>query len=747
MFGIFGSGPRDRQIRDDKLRSPLIPNPFPGRPATATADNPPTKLLGRDRERGELKSIFVKAASTDNSPLIIIQGETGMGKSALTSYVFNEIIRGEMDVHGIHAYSAFIEAYGEVRDFRLSSFYSQIMKSLDKYSLLEKIVARMIQFIARIVHSESDVFFKETFGDWDPDESISSTIQVMNDPARAQKMIDGVETALSVYLAKIRSRWRSIDTSFVRVLLLSQAAVKDRINALEALKSGSKFGSFSVHTDADAKHILNVLMDLLTAISPLSVMVIFIDQLEELFDNEQPKKIAMKVFTMLLTLRQIPKMSIVLSGNNQAYKYLMDNLYEDARDQIEQWHKYLHLPRLPAEDVTDIVYEMLNKFWSENDLVIDPKNPYYPLSERTIVYLYEKNDRNLRRTLINLHDIFNSFKDNEEVKDLSDPIKAIGDLQIISEPTILPRQIQSDFYEYLTSNSIQDKERSRIPEVGIYRLFEVLMRGHDFISELKESPKMPKSGKRPDIYYRLGGNLYHYDSRKVGIEVKCYRRGVQIDRGNVMKTVELLEKGDLDYVIWVSNVELHPETLASLSSEIKNRHVGIAPKTNEQMAYIYWAYIFDKAMGREPTLEEARILLDRIGIPSIFVSEPSELLKIEQERSAMQVKIETPIRTQIETKGQEKKGEIGDAREEKVTPIIGLDFHNKAQNFINDRIKELKGIGRKQIKKAKLYEDFMDANNLENTEKTEVEFLEILQAMDRKTDEFSTTKQLVRWKS
>ena len=230
-MGIFGSGPKNKQKRDDLLRSPLTRNPFPGRPATATADNPPEKLLGRDKERSELKSYIVKTASTDDRPLIIIQGETGMGKSALTSYVFNEIISGQMDLEGMHAYAAFIEAYGEARDFRLNSFYSQIMKSLEKYGQLEKIVGRMVQFIGQTVQKENKAYFEQIFQSWNPHETLNSTIQRLNDPMQALGMVENVESILSIFLSAIRQHWRSIDTSFVKILLLSQSAVKERIKA------------------------------------------------------------------------------------------------------------------------------------------------------------------------------------------------------------------------------------------------------------------------------------------------------------------------------------------------------------------------------------------------------------------------------------------------------------------------------------------------------------------------------------
>lgn len=57
MFKRFQSdGPSDRNLRDSKLLDQNLSNPFPGRPATATPDNPPIRLFGRKRDLEKLIS-------------------------------------------------------------------------------------------------------------------------------------------------------------------------------------------------------------------------------------------------------------------------------------------------------------------------------------------------------------------------------------------------------------------------------------------------------------------------------------------------------------------------------------------------------------------------------------------------------------------------------------------------------------------------------------------------------------------
>ncbi len=703
--------------RDNLLLDKRLPNPFPGRPASATSSNPPLKLLGRDKQRKKLYDIITKAATTDNRPLIIIQGETGMGKSALTSFIFSEITKNTFPSQnqGLDIYSAYIEAYGEANDFRLGSFYTQIIKSLDKHGQLGTIVAKVIQKIGKIIYETDHEEFLRLFNDWNINEGLDSIFEHINNYSTAAQFYDNLLAGVSVFYTQIKNEWKSIDSSFLRVLLLSQFATKNRLNAIESLITGKSFDSFAVSTDAEARDLINTFMDLLITLNQNTAFVLFIDQLEELFTIQTPEKISIQIFTLLLTLRQIPKLSIILSGNNQAFKYLLDNLEEDPRNQIEQWQIFLYLPKLEGSDVCSIIYQLLLEFWKAQNMTPDHKAPFYPFSEKTIEYIYEKNDRNLRSTLINFHDIVSKFRDDEKVEDLTDPIKAIASLGIIKNPRFIPSQIQKDFYNYLISNKIQDKFRAQIPEDALHNLFTLLMREVDYISEVKKSPKLPNSGKKPDIYYRLGGNLLHSNSTKVGIEVKCYRRGNKVDRGNIMKTVELLEKGDVDYVVWVTNVELDLQTISQLPPSIKEKQLSISPKTEEQFAYLYWTYIFQDAMNRPPSKEEVIFLFDKIGYPE-------HLLRIEKSGEPLVLKPNpTPIPEPTES------------------------FHEQITQFLLDEFESLLSKGRKQVRKEDLFTSFKKERIIEDESSVELEFVDILEKIVDKKDKMRTTTRLVKF--
>ena len=274
---------------------------------------------------------------------------------------------------------------------------------------------------------------------------------------------------------------------------------------------------------------------------------------------------------------------------------------------------------------------MLILLWNKQNFSINKFLLYYPFSEKTIQYLYLYNDRNLRRTLVILHDIINRCKIEGKVSDFTDPIASIGKLNLVKDPLKIAKRIRTDFTNYLMSDKLQDRLRAEIPEKGLKVLFEVLDKKLDYITDVNLSGKsMKKSGGKPDVYFKHCGPGFQQHERRIGIEVKTYRMGKYIPRKDIEKTVLLLERGDLDYVIWITNRPLDQKTMNSLSGNTKAKLINTSPRTDDQFAYIYWSYEFENAMGRKPTLDEAKQLLMKIGIQDCFFSTRNSLMHYEK---------------------------------------------------------------------------------------------------------------------
>jgi len=673
-----------------------------------------------------------------------------MGKSALVSFLFNEIVDGKHDNEEEHMYAAYVEAYGDIQDFGLGIFFKKIIRSLEEFRLLGKIASRCTQLIGQTIYETDKMYFSQLFQSWDPYENLDSTLQRLNDRTYAESFIESILNAIGLFYPDIQRRWSTIDPTFVKVLLYSQSATIHRIKALESLKSGKKFDDFFYASKGETLSLFHAIIELLVAIREKTVFCIFIDQLEELFELVDPKKISVKFFTLLLSLRQVPNISIVLSGNLESYNHLTNNIPGDMQQQLDQWHKYLHINRLADFEVVKIVYHQLNKFWQSVNMLSDVNLPYYPFSDETIRYLYAKHDQNLRSTLIGLHDIFNSFKDDQEVIDVSNPLKAIGNLNIIHDPLRLPRSIQEDLQKFLVSDEIQDKERSKIPEIAIYNLYQIVQFNENYISKLELTKKLSNSGRSPDIYYETGGNLEYSKLRRIAIEVKCYRAGVVVPKTDVEKTNELITKNDVDYVIWISNVPLHKESIENLSHEYRSKISRINPQTLEEQAYLYWAYIFEEAMQRAPTIKEAKTLLVKLGIPEIFINHPKSIIELEERNEQYAIKKpKIDINTSLDVLPKIQDDKSSDKIEYikgVESPVVGLDLHKKIELFIESTLENYYNQKRKQIKKDQLYSDFLDLESINSDNLKEVEFLDYLERYVKSKPQFTSTAKLVKIK-
>ena len=288
----MNSKKKQKEKLDKILIDPNIQNPFPGRPATATAKRPPVKLIGRDKSLTKLQKIIQNSVLGGQRPLLIIEGETGMGKSALTAVLFNKIKDKKLNVNGSTHYTAFIEAYGEIDDYNLKLFLFQIFSSLESHQTLRSIVANIVQLIATEIIKNRPEHQVKLYKKITDDESLKTVLSILNDRNEAENFIKDLFLEIQYIYYELSNKWENFDGSFLYTLICSQASTRERMSALSALTMGSKFHEFKIATEGIAKKILHSFMGLLVGLNQKTSFTIFIDQLEELFKVEKSKQMS-----------------------------------------------------------------------------------------------------------------------------------------------------------------------------------------------------------------------------------------------------------------------------------------------------------------------------------------------------------------------------------------------------------------------------------------------------------------------
>ena len=122
-----------------------------------------------------------------------------MGKSALVSFLFNEIVDGKHDNEEEHMYAAYVEAYGDIQDFGLGIFFKKIIRSLEEFRLLGKIASRCTQLIGQTIYETDKMYFSQLFQSWDPYENLDSTLQRLNDRTYAESFIESILNAIGLF--------------------------------------------------------------------------------------------------------------------------------------------------------------------------------------------------------------------------------------------------------------------------------------------------------------------------------------------------------------------------------------------------------------------------------------------------------------------------------------------------------------------------------------------------------------------
>ena len=251
----------------------------------------------------------------------------------------------------------------------------------------------------------------------------------------------------------------------------------------------------------------------------------------------------------------------------------------------------------------------------------------------------------------NLYELIESYKKTEKLELVDDFFKAFRAFRSRDDLTLSYIE-QKGLRDKLLDSRIQDKQRSTIVENGFCRFFEILSSQPDYnyLTDVKHEPLLGKSKKKPDVFLEFFGNEGPELIKKVGIEVKMYRKGKEISKGDIEKTYVLLREKALDYVIWITNVELNIKHRYNLSPELYP-HLGRISKLNDlELAYISLMVFYEDIFGITPPLKDVEFVLNKLNLSPITIK--SKLKKLPKITEILIPSSETKITEFTQTKAK-----------------------------------------------------------------------------------------------
>jgi len=549
--------------------------------------------------------------------LIRVMGQQGIGKSTLICWCAKEI--NEDSTIPV----VYLEVNNQPDDLNMRAIYYQIVSNIETdkiiYKLICKTISKFINLLNKAGGKLKDQLIEKFSG-----ELINSLIS--NEAIIIEKIKD---TSFSSYLFELLQNnfmilkdYIPIDLEFLLVFWKSHLQNPEIINYIKVFKGKYVYSGYGLETDTDASIQIDHLVKLFRwAFDNNTTFVLIFDHLEA-GRGQREEAVYSNLFSLLLILRKKIYLTIILSGTMDAYSKFRDVLETDQSSQLDNWAKTISLPSLKPDIVIDIINKYLSIFWNKFNYEPPTKYQLFPFGPNSITYLYESNGQGLRETLRDLYDLIEQYRSKGELQIITSFFEAFKVFRK-RQDILLTYTEQRELINKLLDPKIQDKLRSTAVEKALCKFFKVLAREPDYIyiSDVQHDIPVGKSNKKPDVFLEFFGNTDLESVKKMGIEVKTYRKTPEISKTDIEKTYILLKENDLDYVSWITNVPLKLKYRYDLSEDLL-RHMGrTKPLIKLELAYLAFIRYFEEIYQREPSPEEAELVLTKIGLSPHYLRE------------------------------------------------------------------------------------------------------------------------------
>ena len=730
---------KDHLFKDQKKVNDFIlthkHNPFPAPPASSDyLDNPAKFIIGRDNELELITSVLKESLDLPESKLMFLQGKQGIGKSTIVSSIPKHL--KDINIHN-KVMIVYFNTSNDEKDYHFLNFYKQTIKVLDDTNFLEKLVFATLNKILMLGIKSGGKVEQDL-------QNLSISQEYLNkietDSHLLRSLLNNKIPILKSEIIKyIKSNYRILreylNINFNFLLTIIECFIgDDAFNASNALHGFGVYEGFEINTDNDAISTFNDLKKLTKWIYGEVTFLIFFDHLERGLNH--PTEVYQALFSLLHSIRTQKHTCIFISGTLDAFTTFYSILDEDRRLQIDNWLSFYETLRpLDPESVANIVKHLLGDFYKNSNFRPDYSYPLYPFGSESITYLYDNTNEDIRKTLIELHEKIKIFRKNQVVTPVITFFDSLLNFRQDRSLHLTPREITL-FAQKLVDENIQDKNRSTQAEFALINLIKQVKNVNSAITDVKHEKPIGKKNLKPDVYIELFGRLTLSKVKKIGIEVKIYRVGKEVEKKYVEKTHSLIEK-DLDYITWVTTVPLS-RVKHELHQSLKEKVGRTAPLSTDQQAYLSLALYFEQIFKRQPDPREAEFVLNRIGlnIDDIIIDvtgkKPDKIKheEIDTEKPedgiSKWIKDSPPIPP---TPPPDIKIDplIPPGKEEEQPPVdLNKIKSEQNKNKISEIIIELSRLGKTYANKATISKQLIKENGIKNITKDDEETIDLL---------------------
>lgn len=618
---------------DEAILTNKDKNPFPSTVTTRRGTNIRV-FVGRKNEMIDIGKLFRKISDEGGIPkMIILEGESGVGKTTLFKKIFDLISCNDLSDFQIHNFEiniAWIEAPQAANNFTFEYIYTQAIQGFSNQpaEFGEDVVKRIIKYLYKEkmlykFNPEEKEFIDKCYSNFfNRDTKVNDFFKLDFNQDKPKdsyyykfcQIIRKYKRQITKYLKD-----NEIDFKFFyKYIETIDPNEEIANNAKDDIEAETIHDQNFLKTEEDYKAIFKNIINIYKWIHDDKnvALIIGIDSFELFYIDSYNK-----IFSFFLNIRNSDLKNFILFciGTDQFWNDFRKFLEERKSGEIQFRDLIgldIKLDHLSLDDTINIIRQYLEQYYRDIGQELG-ENSIYPFNSDAIDYLYKSAGKNIRTILIKLRDTWDQFVSSNKVPLIQNYFDAM--LNFRGKEDIELSQAEIDIlYNHFNDISYFSTYGGRSTQVeqGLVNLLKSFKEEYPEIAEVhNKSKEIEVLGQklRPDVYFIIFGALGEKEQRGIEIQVKMYESSNLVKESEAATSIKLLQNYKTDYLHFLTTSALH-EKLKERLIAFGQRIGGINPLNKSQIAYLtlilpdYFVQIFN----REPTNDDYKYIFTKI---------------------------------------------------------------------------------------------------------------------------------------
>ncbi|MHA1360627.1 MAG: hypothetical protein ACTSQI_19550 [Candidatus Helarchaeota archaeon] len=647
-------------------------NPFP----TSAITKRGSKIrvfIGRKKEMEDIGRVFKKLSDEEGLfKMIILEGESGVGKSTLFKRIYDFISTNDytdLKINKFNINIAWIEAPQDPKNFTFKYIYTHaiqgfsyppadlgdvLVKRLVKHLFSEKILYRFKSQENKFIENCYSYLFNRNLEVCDfLSHDANSSEQGQSNYQMFLKIINRHKRQLGRYLKS-----HEIDYKFLYKFLETVNPDEDLADeAKDDIEAELMHDTNFLKSEEDYKKAFKNIINIYKWIYDEKnvAVVIGIDSFER-YHYESYEYI----FSFFLNLRNSDLKNLVLFciGTDQFWNDFRKFLEERKSGEIQfqdMIGKDLSLRHLNLNNTIEIIRQYLDYYYKEIGQNLGA-NPIYPFDNKAIEYLYNNSGGNIRTVLIKIRDVWDQFVNSGRIPRIQGYFEAMKYFRSTDVVELSPAEIEI-LYNYFNdiSHFSTHGGRSTQVEQGLVNMLQFFKDYYPQIAEVfNKSKEINVLGEklRPDVFFILFGALGEKEQRRIEIQVKMYGAESFVKAPEASTSIKLLQNYETDYLYFLTSSPLNDQLKKRLR-DFGQRVGGINPIKKTQMAYLTLLLpgYFETIFKRMPIIDDYTFIFKNIfTFPFEFFLEYMRLIPRNKDTSTLNLSLSEADLNQLTSK-------------------------------------------------------------------------------------------------